>query len=207
MLENKIKIGIIDYECGNILSVKRSIERLNYDCFLVKNKKQLANCTKVILPGVGNYKIAISKLKKKKLYTPIVDYIKRGKPILGICLGMQILMRSSQEEGSKKNGFNVIEGKVEKIPLEKKRKIPNIGWCKVFFGDKNLKFKTNEFYFVHSYHAIPKYKKNFYAFIKYGKQKLCAVVKKGNILGCQFHPEKSSTQGLLFMKYFIENFK
>ena len=102
MLENKIKIGIIDYECGNILSVKRSIERLNYDCFLVKNKKQLANCTKVILPGVGNYKIAISKLKKKKLYTPIVDYIKRGKPILGICLGMQILMRSSQEEGSKK---------------------------------------------------------------------------------------------------------
>jgi glutamine amidotransferase len=201
-------ICIIDYEIGNLLSVKRSVEMIGVNATVTNDKEKILNSDKVILPGVGAFKNGMELLKKHNLAEVISEVVQRKKYILGICLGMQLFFNESSEFGQTK-GLGLIDGKVEKLPIkdgEKTLKIPNIGWNELIIKKKdklffNIKDK-NSTYFVHSYMAVPKDKSVTTSTYKFGKQEVVASVNLGNIFGCQFHPEKSGEAGLNIIKNF-----
>jgi glutamine amidotransferase len=201
------KIVIIDHGLGNILSLKRAIEVLGYNVSLTSDRSEILNSSHIFLPGVGQFTKAIEIIKKKNLFNFLRTLKKKN--ILGICLGMQLLFSySDEEQGSE--GLSFFKEKIIKIQIpendKKDNKVPNIGWRKIYTIDKDniLKnIKNFNFYFIHSYMA--QYNNdNCLAFITYSNIKIPAVVRIDNIYGCQFHPEKSSTSGLQFIKNFIE---
>ncbi len=195
MIQN---IGIIDYGMGNIHSVQKSLQRLNQYISLVKHPKDFNNCTALVLPGVGSFDPAMLNLKKSKLDSQIKLWVSQGKPLLGICLGLQLMFESS-DEGSEK-GLGLINGSVRHLPNEQNERIPHMGWallnkqkgCPLF--DENDEDYKNWVYFVHSYAAIPS-KEDLAATVSFGKQSITAVVWKNMIGACQFHPEKSGKTG------------
>lgn len=206
------KIIIINYGCGNILSLKRALREIGYESSLSNSKDEILSADFVILPGVGAFENAIKLLNKYKLIETIKDYADLKKPLLGICLGMQILFSKGFEMGSH-SGLNFIEGKVDKITKEqknKKIKIPHINWSNLFFVNENSKFNFNKnlsgrsFYFVHSYMAFLKNENDLVAYCKYYDIKVPAIVKSDNVIGFQFHPEKSGKNGLEILKNTIE---
>ena len=204
------KILIIDYGCGNLLSIKRATEKVGYKSDVSRDLKELKKASHIILPGVGAFGNAISLLKKYKLIDLIKNHsVKEKKPLLGICLGMQLLLSSSNEFGFYE-GLDLIEGNVEKINDHTKRKIkvPHIGWNTVKFLDEKdyLRLeKNNSFYFIHSFMAKPKKKEVTMAYTNFEGIKIPAIIRKKNILGFQFHPEKSSFSGLELIKRFCKN--
>ena len=137
------KISIIAYGCGNILNLVRAIKFLGYEVETTHNKKEILNSSNVILPGVGAFGNATEQLKKYELQTVIIEYAKLNKPLLGICLGMQLLLSESHEFGTHK-GLNLIEGKVIKIPNNKNKriKIPHIGWNELYRNKDNVKLNN-----------------------------------------------------------------
>lgn len=201
------KIVIIDHGLGNILSLKRSISILGYNASLTSDNDEILNSSHIFLPGVGQFVKAVEILKKKKLFNFLRSLKK--KKILGICLGMQLLHSySDEEQGSE--GLSFFKEKIIKIEIDensrKDNKVPNIGWRKIIINneDQILKnIKDVNFYFVHSYMAQYN-KENCLSYIDYSNIKIPAIVKVGNVYGCQFHPEKSSGSGLQFIKNFIE---
>ncbi len=206
------KIVIINYGCGNILSLKRALKEIGYESSLSNKNDDIMSADFVILPGVGAFQNAIELLNKYKLTKTIKDYVALKKPLLGICLGMQILFSKGYEMGSH-TGLNFIEGKVDKIDKHlknKKIKIPHINWSNLFFINKNSKFNFNKnlsgrsFYFVHSYMAYPKNEIDLIAYCRYYDIDVPAIVKSDNIIGFQFHPEKSGKNGLEILKNTIE---
>ena len=206
------KIIIINYGCGNILSLKRALKEIGYESTLSNSKDEIMNADFVILPGVGAFQNAIKLLNKYSLIETLRDYVALKKPLLGICLGMQILFSKGYEMGSH-TGLNFIEGKVDKINKElssKKIKIPHINWSNLFFIDEKSKFNFNKnlsgrsFYFVHSYMAYPKNKLDLIAYCRYYNISVPAIVKSDNVIGFQFHPEKSGKNGLEILKNTIE---
>ena len=208
----KKHIVILDFDAGNILSLIRAIESLGYSYELTKNKKKIQNSSCIILPGDGAFGHAIKTLKRLDLVDEIIKNVKSGKPILGICIGMQLLVSNSEEHGNFK-GLSLIDGKVVKIKSSKNNfKVPIIGWRKVYCNKKtengfNLKknLDNKEFYFIHSYEV--KTKKKFETLSQYKNldKEVTAVIGKDNILGCQFHPEKSGKYGIDFLKKFLGN--
>ncbi len=210
----KKKVYIIDYGLGNLYSISRAIEYLGCNVEIVHNPKMLDEASHVILPGVGAFSKGMEGLLKLDWVENIKKYIDSGKPFLGICLGMQLLFTSS-EEGGYFEGLNFIPGQIVKIPkskIEKKYKIPHIGWNKLIFSNKNND-ETNEhkveeisdtMYFVHSYHALTD-ECYILAKVKYFENLITALIQKDNIVGCQFHPEKSGKQGLLLLNNFIHS--
>jgi glutamine amidotransferase len=196
-------INIIDYGVGNIFSISKSIESLGYSCNFVKKPSDLLKNVKIILPGVGSFPECKKLLKKKKLDKIIINETSKGTSLLGVCVGMQLLMDYSLEL-KKTKGLGLINGKVEKIKSDKINKVPNTGWRQVNFNNKDLDNKKNYFYFVHSYKVKLKNKKNQTGFIKYGRNIIPASIKKNNIYGCQFHPEKSGIDGIQFLKSFLD---
>ena len=204
------KIVIVDYDCGNLLSIKRAIEKVGYSSIVSRDLKELRNSSHMILPGVGAFGNAISLLKKHKLIEIIKNHtILEKKPLLGICLGMQLLLSNSNEFGFS-NGLDIIEGSVEKITdqTKKKIKVPHIGWSTLKFSEKNNNFhmdESNSFYFIHSFMAKPKDQKAVKAFTNFHNIKIPAIIRKENIIGFQFHPEKSADSGLELMQRFCEN--
>ena len=147
------------------------------------------------------------KLKKKNFFQPIIETSKRGTPILGICLGMQMLAEESQEFGKTK-GFNLIKGKIKLMKLNKNNKVPHIGWEKIIKNKKNKSnipiLRDDGFYFVHSYHFDCKKKDQIIGQVQYGNKLITAIVGNDNIFGYQFHPEKSGKSGLKVLKYFLD---
>lgn len=211
----KKKITIIDYGIGNILSIKRALEKLGEIVVLSKNKKEIVNSSHIILPGVGAFGEAMKNLKKFELEESIKTSAKKGNFILGICLGMQMLLKKSYEFGEHK-GINLIEGEVCKIKEDKKNKyfkLPYIGWNSLIFRDSLLNQKKNNllnnikksdnFYFIHSYEAKMKKNSNVLAKINEQGKLINAIIFKENIYGCQFHPEKSRESGLTLLKNFV----
>jgi len=196
-------INIIDYGVGNIFSISKSIESLGYNCNFVKKPSDLLKNQKIVLPGVGSFPECKKLLKKKKLDKIIIDETNKGTLLLGVCIGMQLLMDFSFEL-KKTKGLGLIKGTVEKIKSDKINKVPNTGWRQVNFNNKNFDNKKNYFYFVHSYKVRLKDKKNQTGFIKYGKNVIPTSIKKNNIYGCQFHPEKSGIDGMKFLKGFLD---
>lgn len=197
------KVAIIDYGVGNLLSLKRAFEHIKINSVTTDNPSIIEKCTHLILPGVGSFSPAMKLLKKKKLDIEIKKFVKNKKPVLGICLGMQLLFDESEEFGIWK-GLSVIPGKVKKIN-KKNIHVPIIGWYKLQLINNNnfLKNYDNKyFYLVHSYECKPKNRKHIIAGYNMGKNKIVSAIKYKNIFGLQFHPEKSSLTGLKLLKDF-----
>lgn len=207
------KVTIIDYGVGNLLSLKMSLEYLGAEVTITKEKDLILESSHIILPGVGAFKKAISLIKEYKIDKHLLEAKNRGVNILGICLGMQLLMTSSQEFGFS-NGLNFIEGDV--IPISNLKnynediKIPNIGWFNIIKKNNNIEnqmlkniLKIDSFYFVHSFVCNPKDKRSFSYYADYSKLKITAIIANKNIIGCQFHPEKSGNSGLKFLNNFM----
>ena len=202
----KEKIGIIDYGLGNIHSLKQACNHLGYETYLINNEVELDKADKLILPGVGSYKTAVSNLKKIKLFEALKKSINSGKPILGICLGMQLLLDQSTEFGVT-NGLGAIKGTTRNFNKINLRS-PNIGWNNIKSVKKSIFSLENDFedevYFVHSYYVIPENKNDILFTTKYKEFEYCAAIKKNQIYGFQFHPEKSGEMGLNLLNKFLK---
>ncbi|MEP1094454.1 MAG: imidazole glycerol phosphate synthase subunit HisH [Cyclobacteriaceae bacterium] len=203
----KREIGIVDYGIGNVKSIENALIKLNARSILTSHEDQLLNCDKLILPGVGAFKRGMENLQGRGLDQVITEFISTGKPLLGICLGMQMLFTKSEEFGTTL-GLNLIEGDVRKIPT--KSRLPHIGWTNL--SAKNGSWsnsilettkKQSRVYFVHTYAGFPDNESDYLAVTKYEGIEICAAVRKGNIYGTQFHPEKSGTAGLSILEKYI----
>ena len=201
-------IAIVDYGVGNLFSLKSSMEAIGAETVVTSDESVLRKADKIILPGVGAFEDAIGKLKKTGLDKVIKEEAKSGKPLMGICLGMQMLLEKSFEYGEYE-GLGLIPGEVRPIDevIPKDLKVPHIDWNALkFSADKHPIFKyINEgdfVYFVHSYYGT-KCDKNVIATAEYGEDLTAAVADK-NVCGCQFHPEKSGDVGLKILRAFCE---
>lgn len=195
-------IAIINYKMGNLGSVKNALDSLNIESVITDDVNVIKACDKLILPGVGAFKEAMQNLKSLNLIDCIKEEVKKGKPILGICLGMQLLFSSSEEYGLTE-GLNLLEGKIIHFK-ENGLKIPHMGWNNLTIPSNSKLFKglTNPYvYFVHSYHLVTDNKDYLLTKTTYGYEFSCAVEYK-NIYATQFHPEKSGDVGLKILKNF-----
>ncbi len=190
---------------GNLRSVSKALETVGVKTRVTNRPEDIVSATAIVLPGVGAFSRGMENLKRDKLLTAILENIKKNKPFLGICLGLQLLFTESEEHGICK-GLNVIKGSVKKFAPNVK--IPHIGWNQIKI--KNGKFKIlkdipngSYFYFDHSYYVEPEDKNTVVAITEYGKD-FVSVVNKDNVWGMQFHPEKSSTLGLKILENFVE---
>ena len=200
-------IAIIDYGVGNLFSLRSSLAKIGADTVVSSDPAVLAKADKLILPGVGAFADAAKKLRESGLDTVIRAEAAAGKPIMGICLGMQMLFERSYEYGEHE-GLGLLKGSV--IPMEgvipANLKIPHIGWNALHFRRDSKLFKYIKegdcVYFVHSYFASD-CDDSVIATAEYGAE-LTAAVERGNIMGCQFHPEKSGDVGLAILRAFCE---
>lgn len=196
-------IGIIDYGMGNLMSVQNALNNIYVESAIVKNPKEVSSFKSIILPGVGSFGKAMDNLNKDGWTSEIQDFASE-KPILGICLGMQLLF-SLSNEGGENHGLNLIPGLVKKIPSEKGLILPHVGWndLKIVKEVDILEGINQEIdvYFVHSYECLPDDNTHVICTTSYGKE-IVAGVKFKNLYGFQFHPEKSQPSGLKILENF-----
>jgi glutamine amidotransferase len=209
-------ISLIDYGVGNLLSVRRALEHCGANVELISTPEQLMRAGKVLLPGVGAYANAMAMLSENGMSEALKTFAQTGKPLLGICLGMQLLLDSSTEFGFVE-GLGLIPGTVMPIPkvdvTGTSVKVPNIGWrdlvaptgCESWEG--TLLHDTpplkNAVYFVHSFMAVPTSATHRIANCEYGGTAIAAVIQNDNVWGAQFHPEKSGEVGLSMLNTFV----
>ena len=200
-------IAIVDYGVGNLFSLKSSLEKIGVDCVVTAEEAVLRTADKILLPGVGAFEDAAGKLRDSGLAQLIKELAGEGKPLLGICLGMQLLFEKSFEYGEHE-GLGLIPGSVRPIRdvILTDYKIPHIGWNALHFRQDCPIFRYLSegdcVYFVHSFYAA-ECDAYVTATAEYGAE-LTAAVAKGNVYGCQFHPEKSGSVGLSILKAFAE---
>lgn len=200
-------IGIIDYGVGNLFSLRSSLNQLGIESVITSQQEVLQNCSHIILPGVGAFGDAAQKLRTSGLDRFVCEQAAAGKPLLGICLGMQLLFEKSYEYGEH-TGLGLIKGEVVGMQgkLPENLRIPHIGWNALTMRKvcPILKYtKEGDFvYFVHSFY-VDGSNESAAATAEYGIQ-VCATVAKDNVFGCQFHPEKSGDVGLAILKAFSE---
>ncbi len=202
-----MQITIIDYGVGNLKSISNTFNRLNETVMISRDPEQILASDLVILPGVGAFQAAMSKLRSLQLESVIQDYVASQKPLLGICVGMQILLTQGFEI-EECSGLNFVEGTVEKIPTSEK--LPHIGWNQLLFSQTNTWATEHlthaDVYFVHSYYC--KMSPQFVvAYTEYGGVMIPAIIAKENIYATQFHPEKSGPVGQQFLKNFLQHIK
>ncbi len=198
-------VCIIDYGVGNLFSLKSSFKAIGVNAIVSGDEKVIRSADKLVLPGVGAFGDASKKLFDTGLDKVIIEQVKKGIPLLGVCLGMQMLFEESLEYGKHK-GLGLLKGRVVAIDLPQQYKIPHIGWNALRFVKESplLKYiSPNDcVYFVHSYCAVD-CSESLIATTEYGKE-LTAMVGAGNVYGCQFHPEKSGEVGLNILKSFTQ---
>lgn len=207
------KIVVIDYGIGNVKSMVNAFENLGVEAVLTGDEQEIMAADAVILPGVGAFKHGMDNLIERNLVPVIHNYVATGKPFLGVCLGMQMLMEESEEFGRSK-GLGLIEGSVKIIPLlsDTTEKLPHVSWNELIEPTKGRWNDTilsttkdgTDMYFVHSFAAIPNHQTDVLASCNYGNLNFCAAVHKKNIYGTQFHPEKSGIFGLRILEEFIK---
>lgn len=202
-----MSIMIIDYGMGNLKSVRRAFEECGAEVFVSSNPKDIKKASKIVLPGVGSFKDGIINLKRNGFFDVIIESCSVGnKPILGICLGMQMLADKGYENGES-DGLGLVPGSVIKLETQSdKYRIPHVGWNEVDIirDDVIVNDVPNraDFYFVHSYHFVCKNDDNVVAVTPYC-QEITSIVQKDTIWGVQFHPEKSHKYGFKIIKNFI----
>jgi len=199
-------ITIVDYGMGNLASVSNAIKRYTDEAVVSSMPDDIKKTDKLILPGVGAFKDAYDEIDRRGLINPILDFIKSGKPFLGVCLGLQLLFTKSFEDGEHK-GLDVIKGDVISFQKDKGVKIPHMGWNNLKPEGSNcplLKGVAEQayMYFVHSYYVVPEDTSVIVTTTDYGS-KFCSMIWKDNIYAMQFHPEKSQEQGLKIIKNFV----
>ena len=197
-------VVIIDYNIGNLSSVTSALKRIGVEAIVSRDKEIIKGAKAIVLPGVGTFPVAMNNLKKYDLIDVLNECKDKGTPILGICLGMQILFERGYEVEETK-GLGFLNGEVEFMDIDEK--VPHMGWNQLHFNQEHLILKNihenDDVYFVHSYMAkCPD--EQLIAYSDYGDTKVTALVAKDNVIGCQFHPEKSGETGLKILKNFTE---
>ncbi|WP_195574839.1 imidazole glycerol phosphate synthase subunit HisH [Paenibacillus sp. 1001270B_150601_E10] len=199
-------IAIVDYGMGNLHSVSKAIERLGGEAVVTSDRDVLAQAPALLLPGVGAFGDAMDALRLTGLDQTIIELARGGKPLLGICLGMQLLFEHSEEHGLHE-GLGLLPGKVVRFQ-EGAYKVPHMGWNQCSWKQPHhlLVEGMDEgyVYFVHSYHVLPGEQKDLIATCDYANQQVTAIVARDQIYGMQFHPEKSGELGLQLLKRFID---
>ena len=200
-------VGIINYGLGNISAFKYAFKKLNCEVKVISNPDDINLCSHLILPGVGAFDYAIELLKSSRMLEVLnKNVLSDRKPILGVCVGMQIFFEKS-EEGNK-SGLGWIKGNVKKLPSSTRNtiKLPHMGWNSLKNINKRNKLCFNlehdEFYFLHSYHCVPEDENLIISSTEYGES-FCSSIQFENIIGCQFHPEKSHDAGLNIFSNFL----
>jgi imidazole glycerol-phosphate synthase subunit HisH len=196
-------IAIIDYGMGNLHSVSKAVERLGHAYTVTSDKQQIMQADKAILPGVGAFGDAMGYLQQTGLQETVLQYAASGKPLLGICLGMQLLFTQGEEHGIQA-GLNLLPGKV--VRFQGDYKVPHMGWNLLTYVQDSPLFQGVEpghVYFVHSYHAQPEQSADLLATTDY-YQPVTAIVGRDNVYGMQFHPEKSGNIGMQLLGNFLK---
>jgi glutamine amidotransferase len=203
-------IALVDYGMGNLRSVAKAVENLGGRIKIVSNPGPLKRADKILLPGVGAFPDAVRELKRRRLWEPLKRLAREGRPLMGICLGYQLLFTSSTEGGRLTRGLDLIPGTVRRFKFSRLKhrgyKVPHMGWNQLELqrpspllrGIRNKSF----FYFVHSYYPEPRRAKDILARTLYG-HRFASAVERGNLSGFQFHPEKSQSAGLRILSNFI----
>ena len=210
---NAPTISIIDYGVGNIMSVISGFKKVGCNVKVISTPEELKAAHHLVLPGVGAFEDGMKGLRERNLIVPLQEHVKTNKPLLGICLGSQLLMSESEEFG-KHQGLNLIPGSVIKF-RSKEIRIPHICWNQVVqqssekWNSTIFNSMSNNFeaYFIHSYCMVPKDKNTILATTTYGQETFCSAIKMNNIYGCQFHPEKSGAMGLAILNHFAQEVK
>lgn len=201
-------VAIVDYGAGNLQSVEKALRHIGCDCQVTADPEKLLRADAAVLPGVGSFGDAMDQLRARGLEEPIRQFVESGKPFLGICLGLQILFEESQESPGVK-GLGLLKGKILRLPKESGLKIPHIGWNSLDVKDREGLFKglpeEPYVYFVHSYYLQAE-EGVVTATAEYGAT-IHAAVCKGNLMACQFHPEKSGKTGLAILENFAAMLK
>ena len=201
-------IGIIDYGMGNLASVHNAFNELNIESMISGEPEVLSKCDKLVLPGVGAFEDCMGNIHRRGLYDAVNDIVLgKKKPLLGICLGMQMLFDESEEKGITR-GFGFLKGRV--VEMKTDLPVPEIGWNELVFTEnrpKDLILSAHPYvYYVHSYSASEYNAEDLAAYSQYGDIRVPGIAIHDNVIGCQFHPEKSSADGLKILKWFEEKF-
>ena len=211
----KPRVTVVDYGLGNLLSVTRALEHCGAAVSVTSSGIDVLEAARLVLPGVGAFRSGMEELEKRGLTEPVRDYAASGGPFLGICLGMQMMLETSEEFGVRR-GLGLIAGKVVAIPRNggaSTRKTPHIGWSTLrrsrtgrdWSGSilEGLEADRVSAYFVHSYSAVPDDARDVLAECVYDGWIVTAAIAKANAIGCQFHPEKSGETGLAILSNFV----
>lgn len=200
-------IAIIDYGMGNIHSVQKALQLFGAQTLVTNKAEDIESAAKAVFPGVGAFDDAMSELKKRKLIPSINKLVKDKKPLLGICLGMQLLFEKSQE-AKESEGLGILKGKVIKFEEKPGFKVPHIGWNQLLKSSDKCPLLKNIpdgsfVYFCHSYYVKPEVKQAVAATCDY-ETSFAAIIWRDNVYGVQFHPEKSQESGLKILKNFVD---
>lgn len=207
-------IGIVNYGMGNLRSVQKALERVGAQAQILDMPQQIASAERLILPGVGAFADGMSHLRERGMVLPLKEFADSGKPMMGICLGMQLLFDSSTEDAPSVDapipGLGILPGKVVRFqenqgPDKPRLKVPHMGWNEITFAAQTPLFAGltpgDHVYFVHGYYCVPAHETDIAATTNYG-QAYCSAVHRGNVWATQFHPEKSQHVGLRILENF-----
>ncbi|SVC54119.1 uncharacterized protein METZ01_LOCUS306973, partial [marine metagenome] len=201
-MSDSIKLVVIDYESGNLRSVAKALESIGVSPIVTGDASQIASADAVVLPGVGSGPAAMDALRQRNLVEPIRECVASGRPFLGVCLGLQLLLDRTEEGGA--DCLGSVAGRVRRLPDG--LKVPHMGWNSVRFKREHPVFKgipqDSHFYFVHSYYAAPDDETWVAGTTDYGVS-FCSIYAKDNIVATQFHPEKSGRMGLRIYQNFV----
>jgi len=206
-----VRVTMIDYGAGNLHSVIKALRECGGDVTVTCQPVEVRSAERLVLPGVGAFADGICGLQKRGLIEAIDQFFACQRPFLGICLGMQMLFNQSLEFGAHR-GLGIVPGRVVEIPRTPGFKVPHIGWSRIFprpggsWGGSILSAtpEGTRVYFVHSFSAVPDDEKDRLADTDYAGFRVSAAIQRGNIIGCQFHPEKSGPSGLAMIRRFLE---
>lgn len=212
-----MSVLVVDYGLGNLRSVLRALEHEGGSPQLVSTPTEIESAERILLPGVGAFADGMRGLAERSLVEPLLEYLRSGRPFLGICLGMQMLFEEAEEFGLHR-GLGAIPGSVRRIPERsitgEPLKVPHIGWSPLVYPERVSGERWRDtvladipeqsaVYFVHSYAGIPADREHRLADTVYNGERILAAVQKGNVFGCQFHPEKSGPIGLAVLRRFL----
>jgi glutamine amidotransferase len=197
-------ISVINYGLGNLQSLSNALTYLGHKHIVTYDLKIIEDSEIIVLPGVGNFGFAMNELIKKNLNKKIIKHVNDNKKLIAICLGMQLLLTGSEEDGSVK-GLNIINGTAKKLKINSLGEpLPHISWKNIELKKYDKKyFFSEKFYFVHSYYCDVN-NENIFATTKYNDQKFASIISTRNCFGVQFHPEKSGDPGLELLNYFLK---
>ena len=202
------RVVVVDYGLGNLGSVARALRHVGADPVVTSNPNELLAAPRAVLPGVGAFGTAMDNLESQGWIGPLKAFAASGRPIFGVCLGMQLFMDES-EEGGRRGGLALIPGRVARLPTQPRFKVPHIGWSALEQPSASesgvlagLGARAS-LYFVHSYYVAPADARYVLAWTTYGTCRYGAVIRRGNVIGCQAHPEKSSRPGLKMLENFL----